>query len=195
MKQSEKLDLILKALYESPHKRGEIHELLGTYNIEVSGTDARIMGEKLHKEGLIEFIGTIGGKNGQGGFAILTGDGVAYVEEDSYSQKGQAIIYNNYNISHSPNTSFVSNSSQVTVNQNIGDIDHKISEIAEKIRLENTITDQEKEEFLDCLKEVAQGIADKRKPKWAFNSLMSLSANVASVAQLVIQLGQLSGLS
>lgn len=191
MKQSEKLDLILKTLYERQDKRGEMHELLSKYNIEVSGTDASIMGRKLAKEGLIDFIEVVGG----GGFVSLTGDGVAYVEEDSYSHKGHAIINNNYNISNSQNTSFVSNSSQVSINQSIGTISQKINEIANNIKVDSSIDDKQKEELLTCLEEVSQGIKDNRTPKWAFSSLMNMSANIASVAQLVIQLGQMAGLS
>jgi len=96
IKQSEKLDIILKELYAYKYdsKYYSLKDILNQYNISVSFDEIFALGKRLEQEGYIKFLGGHDDVMGS-----ITAEGVTYVEDDSYTFSGKSIITNNYNIS------------------------------------------------------------------------------------------------
>ncbi len=132
MKQSEKLDLILRFLYDRKFD-GYHYNLSGI--LEENGINSNLdeafaLGKRLERDGLIEGFGTE-----EGGMSVcLTTDGIDYIENDSYSNKGHSIITNHYNysISDSNNTNIVHDSSNISISQNSNQV-NDINPLAELI--------------------------------------------------------------
>jgi hypothetical protein len=115
MKQSKMLDLILKRLYNYKHDGTyySITEILQNYGLNPTFQEVFTIGKRLEADGLIDFLGHPDDVLGQ-----LTSTGIDYVEEDSYTSRGKAIINNNYNISiaNSPHSTVINQSSNVNIN-------------------------------------------------------------------------------
>ena len=189
MKQTEKLDLILKALYEKPGNAGEIIQLLNEKGIDVSLDDAYKLGRRLDDAGYVKFVATR-----DSAWVDIKSEGIEFVEGDSFTLRGQSVITNNYSISNSPNANLISHSSQVSITQNVDSIKQTIDQIKEEIDRVNLIDPKKRQELTECLQEVEVGISAGKAPKYAFKALTELAADFASVGSLVLQLGQLTGL-
>jgi len=189
MKQSEKLDLILKELYKHKHDGlyYSITAICEELNIDVAPhIEVPNIAHRLKNDGMINTIFTRDDAS-----ASLTSYGIDYCEEDSYSHTGHSIINNNYiNVTNSPNANVVSSSSNVAISiTNHGDIKNKINEIRSATE---KLTDQgKKQEILECIDEVEAGIDAGKKPKYAFSSLSHMAGSLAEVGLLVIELGKL----
>jgi len=154
MKQSEKLDLILRELYK--YKNDGRHHSIGlickALNILLdSDLEMGNLASRLKTDGLINATITIGDS-----LAELTSSGIEYCEENSYSYSGQSIITNNYNISvvNSPNSNIVSQSSNVSITQSINEVNQTIEKIRETIASDSTIEMYKADEILECLNEI-----------------------------------------
>lgn len=191
MKQAEKLDLILKFLYEKRFDGGDydIPEILLGYGINVNFEEGFALGKRLESDGLVKVIET---KVGMA--ACLTTHGVDYIENDSYTYRGHSVTTNNYNISvsGSTNTNIVQSSSNVSISQTGNDLDEIIKEIVAKLDSE-TIEAQKLNDILDCLNEIKESVKNDIKPKFAFRSLLTMTSDVSSIGSLVVALGQILG--
>ena len=192
MKQSEKLDLILKTLYNyrQDGRYFSIEEICKSQNIPVEPKiELRMIVKRLEQDGYIRAIYTNSDIS-----AVLTSHGIEYCEEDSYANKGHSIITNNYNltITNSPNANIVSSSDNVTILiNNYSNIKNKISEIRDTIKRDTTISQNRIQDIIDCIDEVETAIDSGKKPKFSFSSLVELTSNIAGIGSLVIELGEL----
>lgn len=192
MKQSEKLDLILKGLYKYKKKDSypTIENICKEQNIPTdSDNEIRMLAHRLNGDNLIDARFTKSDT-----LVSLTSHGIEYCEENSYSIKGKAIIENMYNvtISNSPNTNIVSNSTNTSIQiKNSSEIKNKITEIHKSIEKNNEISIQEKENLFNCLEEIKTSIEIGKKPKFSFKQLTELGSNVAGISSLLIDLGKL----
>lgn len=192
MKQSEKLDLILRALYQLRYD-GNFHSfksICETQNIPVEPqNEIRMLAHRLKDDGYINAVFTR-----SDAAAVLTSYGIEYCEEDSYSYKGHSIITNTYNltISNSPNANIVSSSTNVTIQiANHAEIKNKINELRKTVQSNADISDKKKQDLIDCLEEVETSIDAGKKPKFSFKQLTEQGSNVAGIGSLLVDLGQL----
>jgi hypothetical protein len=190
MKQSEKLDAILKYLYERRDTRIEysISSILEELGIATNDAEMARLANQLRTDGHIE-LNNLSAKLKK---AKITSKGIMYSEGDSYTHKGQTVTHNNYNIVNSPQANIVAQSTKVTINQTQYDkATEIIKEMREAIGEDKTIDLTQKEEILECLAEIEAGVAAKREPKFAFKSLLSIGSNVASISKLALDLAKL----
>lgn len=194
MKQSEKLDLILRELYN--HKNDgscySIGEICRTLNIPLdSVSEIRLLANRLETDGFIKAVITCGDSS-----AELTSYGIEYCEENSYSYSEHSIITNNYSISivNSPNSNIVNQSSNVSITQNISEVNQAIEKIRETIAIDKTINVTKATEILECLNEIQECLKKNNKPKFAIKSLLDIAGGISSIASWVTVLGQFAGL-
>jgi hypothetical protein len=193
MKQSKKLDLILRELYK--HKNDGRYYPIGwicqTLNIPLdSDLELNKLAHRLKDDGYIKTIFQRGGPS-----AELTSHGIEYCEEDSYSYPGQSIIKNNYNISiiNSPNSNIVSQSSNVTITQSFSQANEAVEKIRETVATDDSIDKEQASEILDCLNEIVENLQNNKKPRFAIKSLIDIAGGVSSISSWVTVLGQFAG--
>jgi hypothetical protein len=192
MRQVEKLDLILRALYSRRASSQDeyLQDICKQERIPlVSRDELYKLTKRLENDNLIEcnYIQA-------GIYAELTSHGIEYCEEDSYSLKGQSIINNNYNltITNSPNANIVSASTSVYIqNNNYSDLKSKFQEFRKKITNDSIIDESQKAEIIECLTEVEDAVEAGRKPKFSFKQLSEQASNVAGVSSLLLQIAQM----
>jgi len=193
MKQSEKLDIILKGLYEYRFdgKCYSITEILNNYNVNTTFDEVFALAKKLERDSHIKLLGQHNDVLGS-----ITTEGVAYVEDDSYSISGSPITNNHYTISivNSPNSNLISQSSNISIEQNFGDIEQTINNIRKTVQEDNNIDKDIMKDILECLKEIDESIKNGNKPKFAIKSLLDITAGIASIASWVTVLGQFAGI-
>lgn len=194
MKQSEKLDLILRELYK--YKNDGRYYSIGlisqSLNIPLdSFLELRNLAHRLESDGYIKTIFTRDDCS-----ATLTSYGIEYCEENSYSYSGQSVITNNYSISivNSPNSNIINQSSDVTITQNISEVNNAIEKIRESITSDDSIDKTKASEILECLNEIQECIKNNQKPKYAIKSLIDIAGGISSIVSWVTVLGQFAGL-
>ena len=143
MKQSEKLDLLLKGLYE---KKNEHHSLLSeiakTYSIEISSRDELFrLAERLEQDGYIRkpiYTSSI--------YCAISSLGIEYCEEDSYAFKGSPVINNTYiSVEGSSSTQIVTQSKDTKINSKGDlklDLDNLLSLICNNTELSHKNRDE-----------------------------------------------------
>ncbi len=194
MKQSEKLDLILRELYKYKND-GKYHSIgliCQSLNIPLESlSELNKIATRLKDDGFIKASITLQDCSGE-----LTSYGIEYCEENSYSYSGHSIITNNYNISivNSPNSNIVNQSSNVAITQNIGEVNQAIEKIRETIENDNTIEKSKMHEIIECLNEIQESLKNNQKPKFAIKSLIDIAGGISSIASWVSTLGQFAGL-
>lgn len=190
MKQSEKLDLILKQLYDFKFdgRYYDIAEILSNKGCEVSFDEAFSLGRRLQSEGLIKFIGTKDGAS-----ATLTSEGVEYSESDSYTFKGSAVITNHYDIKivNSPGSNVINQSSNVNVGSRINDLESILTELIRTIEKDKEIDATNKQEICELEREVRNNLSAGYIPKNALKSLMNFLGNFSSLGSFVIKIHEM----
>lgn len=190
MKQSEKLDIILKELYKYKFD-GKYHDiglLLTNLNIDFEPyNELGMLGKRLETDGLIKTIWTR-----QGPSACLSSKGIEYCEETSYSNSN-AIINNNYNISlqNSNNSNIITSSNNITINYNYKQIEEVINKIKKGIINEETLDENSKTDLIECVEELHSVVKNEGKPKITYNALLENTSNFAGIGSLVLELGKL----
>jgi hypothetical protein len=188
MKQSEKLDIILRYLYDrkDDSKEYSIAEILTGSGIETKTIEVARLAEDLEKD---KFI-TLNNLSSTLKKAKITSKGIAYAEGDSYSHKGQNITHH-YNIVNSPQANIVVNSNQVAINQIQYDkATEIIKQIRETISKDESVNVTDRTEILECLTEIEAGIENKKTPKFAIKSLLGMGSDIASISAFVLDLAQ-----
>ncbi|GJM17214.1 MAG: hypothetical protein DHS20C13_25410 [Thermodesulfobacteriota bacterium] len=194
MKQSEKLDLILRELYKYKNdgKYYSIKWICQTLNIPLdSNLELNKLAHRLKNDG---YIKTISQKNDSS--AELTSYGIEYCEENSYSYSGHSIITNNYSISvvNSPNSNIVNQSTNVSINQNYNEANQAVEKIRETISTDESIKEVTANEIMECLNEIQESLKGNKKPKFAIKSLIDITGGISSISSWVTVLGQFAGL-
>ncbi|MEQ6120990.1 hypothetical protein [Reichenbachiella sp. MALMAid0571] len=191
MKQTEKKDLILRYLYEKKddNKEYNLRSILDENQVETSVMEVSRIADDLGMDKFI-YLNNLSTKLKKG---KITSKGIDYCEADSYTNKGQSII-NNYNIINSPQSNIIANSNQVTINQTTHDKAASIiNDIKEELIKGESFELEFKREVLECLSEIQNGIANKKAPKFALRSLLSMVGDTSSISGLVLSLVQLLG--
>ena len=190
MKQSEKLDLLLRGLYSLKDHRGYklMSEIVKQNELPILHQEIFTLAKRLQSDNYIDATFVMGGDC----FAQINSYGIEYCEEDSYSYKGNSIITNNYNITveNSPNTNIVSQSTQVNISTNYSQQYQEIMGALNSAEIE----DAKREEILECLEEIKATLDAGQKPKYSFKSLLSLTADVATLAPYIVAFGKSLGL-
>lgn len=193
IKQSEKLDIILRSLYDLRFdgKYYSLKEILTNNNVNSSVDEVFALGKKLEADGHINFLGSHNDV-----FGSITTEGIEYVEDDSYSVTGSPITNNHYNISivNSPNANYVNRSSNVSISQSFNGVDEVIKNIRETIQKESGIDREIIENVLECLGEIEHTVKNGGKPKYAVKSLLDIAGGISSVASWITVLGQFAGI-
>jgi hypothetical protein len=193
MKQSEKFDIILKRLYEYRYdgKYYSMLEIMNNYGQSPSFDEVFALAKKLENDRYIKIS-----VQNDDVMASLTTEGIDYVEEDSYSISGSPIISKNYSISivNSPNANLVNQSSNVSIKQQLQNVDDAIFNIRKSLEQSNDIHVEIVQNILECLKEIEQNIENGNRPKFAIKSLIEISAGIASIGSWVTTLGQFAGI-
>lgn len=182
MKQFEKLDLILKKLYELRHERNNLalDAIMQDLNIYESEEERRRLAERLESDGLANVYKT--------GAIVITHPGIKYCEENSYSQPGKSLTSFNFNISGD-----ISGSNIMMTAGNISHVKQSIkqknesSEIIRKIKeialANNEIEKEQKDDILECANDMEDKInAGKPISKYQLKSLLDISAGFAQLA-------------
>jgi hypothetical protein len=190
MKQSEKLDIILRGLYQH-QGYWEIEKILDSNKISVSTEEIWRLAHRLHSDGYIEQPAVSAGKP----LCRINSYGIGYFEGSSYTYEGQSLITNNYiTVSSSPNAAVVTNSQHVNITiTNYTEIKNKISELKEATKKETDITESKINEILDCLSEIEASVDADHTPKFSFRSLLSLTSDIVGLSPLVIALAKILG--
>jgi hypothetical protein len=194
MKQSEKLDLILRELYKYKNdgKYYSIGWICQSLGIPLDSVlELNKLAHRLEDDG---YIKTMFSHNDCS--AELTTYGIEYCEEDSYSYSGHSIITNNYSISivNSPNSNIVNQSSNVSISQNISEVNKAIENIRETVGTDTSIDKEKAAEIIECLNEIQESLKNNQKPKFAIKSLINIAGGISSIASWVTTLGQFAGL-
>jgi hypothetical protein len=196
MKQSEKLDVILRSLYKY-RDDGQYHsvkEILESHNIAITLEEIPRLAFRLRDDGFVDLIAAVPDDY----LCQINSYGIEYCEGDSYTYKGSSLISNNYNltISNSPQSSIVAGSQNVTITTyNLVEVEKKITEIKNALDADRSINQNRRNEILECLSEVEQAVKNGGSPKYSLRSLLSLTADITAVAQLVYSLGKAMGLT
>ena len=191
MKQVEKLDRILKGIYNRRTLKEDIYldTICELDSIPlVSVDELHKLADRLEDDNYIECT-----RIRDGIYAQLTSYDVEYCEEDSYSFKGHSIVTNNYfTISDSPFANIVSASNNVKIQaNNYGELKSKITELKEKIISDATMSESQKTEILECIEEVQDSVDAGKKPKFSFKQLTEQASNISGVSSLLLQIGQI----
>jgi len=191
MKQSEKLDIILRYLYERRDNRQEynIAQILSESKVDTNPTEVSRLAGQLRDAKLI-FLNDLSHTLKK---ARITAKGITYCEESSYSHKGQSVV-NNYNIINSSNANIVVNSSQVDITQTTQDKAKKIiNKIRDAVGNDESVKLDVRKEILECLTEIEAGVENNKAPKFAIKSLLGIGSDIASISSLLVSLAQLFG--
>ena len=191
MKQAEKKDIILRYLYEKRDDNQDynLNEILVSQGVETNPTEVARLASDLKKDHYIELkdLSSVLKK------ARINGKGIDYCESDSYSNKGQGIVYN-YHINNSPQANIIVNSNRVSINQKQHDKAESIlAEIRKKLLEDESLDLQFKQEVMECLAEIKDGLTNKKAPKYAIKSLLSLVGDTASITGLALSLAKIFG--
>jgi len=189
MKQTEKLDFLLKQLYKyrSDYQYTKVIDIFGLMKDGVSETEAKLMVERLED---LKYIKKISTKDGLS--AKITSKGIEYCEEDSFAKNGSPIINNNYNlnIKNSPNSNIINNSSNINIGSDINELNQILDNILQKIKIDQELQDKKKIDINECILEIRNNLKEDKIPKFGIKTLLSLLSDISSVGGLAINLAQ-----
>lgn len=192
MKQSEKLDLILKSFYD--HRFDGIQEF-STAHFEkliplANEYELDVLMKRLQADGYLKTYLS----EEDGGIAKITSRGIEYCEESSYTYIGSSLVTNNYSISvnNSSGISIVNASKNININiSNIKDVNNKIEELLKAIHGNSIISQSNRVEIIECIDEIKTSLANDKKPKYSFKSLLEMTSDFAGIGSLVAEIGKL----
>lgn len=190
MKQTEKLDIILKELYKFKFdgKYYAINEILSKADCDVTRDEGFALAKRLDNEGLIKMLAT---KDDV--FGSITSYGAEYCEIDSHTYAGSAVITNNYEIKieNSPGASIVSQSKNVTINTQVNDIAGILTKILTIIDKDDSIDLDKREIINECAMEIQNNLNVGKVPNFGLKTFLGLVGDISSVSSLALTLGQM----
>jgi hypothetical protein len=193
MKQTEKLDAILKFLYQNRFngKHYLVDCIMDELNIFYNGKEeAAELGKRLASDGFVDSNPISSGRI----LVTINTHGIDYCEGSSYSFKNISLISNNYNINNSPNSNIISQSENVSITQDFGNINKTVDKIIDIIQKDKTVEVKKINEILECLAEIQETINNNKKPKFAIKYLLNITKGISSIASWVKILGQFAGI-
>lgn len=191
MKQSEKLDIVLRELY---NRRDDMHyhdarEILVEKGIDVSDMEIMRIGDRLTSDGLVENIHAVG-------HAILyiKSRGVEYCEENSYSSIGRSLLTMDYsiNITNASGVNVISHSPNASID--VGASDELIASLIQlrsAIEVDQGITEDQRKELLESMAEAEESHSKGTKAKGAMRHILEATKNIATIAPLAKQVWDL----
>lgn len=188
MKQSEKMDLLLKELYKYKHD-GKFYSLAGfCHELGISYepyNELVTLGHRLKSDGYIDVT-----FYPDAPYAKLNSYGIEYCEEDSYTYHGKAIINNNYNIiKNSPNAAIMAHSPHSSIKINDGeDIKRMIDDLKATVIDSALITGQSQVDIMECLDEISTSTDAGKKPRFALDKLIEITSGISDIGSFVIAL-------
>ena len=189
MKQKARLDFLLNELYKckSEDQMSDVYAITDKMPVEITMSDAKVMAERLYNLDLIKLSNSKSSLR-----AKLTSIGIEYCEEDSFTNDGEPVINHNYNltISNSPNSNIVNQSKSININSKIENISSLINEISNTIEQDSNINIEQKENIVDCAKEIKINLEKNNIPKIGIKSMLNLLSDIASVSSLALSLAQ-----
>lgn len=194
MKQSEKLDLILRELYQYKNDgtRRSIGFICRSINIPLDTyNEIHTLTGKLKNDGYVKANFLNNDCN-----AELTSHGIEYCEENSYSYNGNSLITSNYSISiiNSPYSNIVNKSSYTNITQNFSEANYAVEKIRKFITNDNAFDIKQVTEMLECLNEIQESLKINRRPKFAIKSLLDITADISSISIWATTLAQFAGI-
>jgi hypothetical protein len=194
MKQSQKLDIILRKLHEYRHERRTIMliPLLQELNIYEGEEEANRLAKRLNDEGYAKIT-----RIAAGTLLEISTYGIDYCEEDSFSKPGISLLSNSYHISGSNNTSIIIDSSHVNVQQLnnhkqeaydlINDITKGLNEVSE-------ISPTQKQDISENLQDIKEKIDQNKLPKrYQLDTLIKALGGLEKLTDYGVKLAQLFG--
>lgn len=191
MKQVEKLDRILRYLYDHRFdgKSYMLFNIVKELDLPVVGKHEVIeLGQRLKTDGVVKALVVA-----MGNMALeLNSYGVEYCEERSYESSTQPVATAPINImgsqqvvvvSHSPGARVVNHGAGVPLAQ----------EIVQQAGKDPSFTQHEREELKQLLEEIQACAAQGVKPKVSLDTLLGRFGNVSSVGSLLTSFAQLFG--
>jgi len=187
MKQTEKLDLILKHLYEFKFdgKYYSINAILENAGCRVSFDEALALAKRLSNAGYINIMQVKYNVS-----ATITSEGAEYCEKDSYTYGGSAVIYNRYEmrIENSPGANLINQSSNITIDSRVNAIDDVLKKILSALDEDESIETLKKEDIKELIVEIRNNLNTGKVPKFGIQSLIALIGDISSMSGLVLTL-------
>jgi len=191
MKQVEKLDRILRYLYDHRFD-GQYYSLFAIaeeLSLPVTGRNEVIqLGHRLKDDGLVNAIGHAMGNLG----LEISSHGVDYCEKQSYEDMNQPLASAPINISGSQQVVVVNNSPGASV-VNHGAAAPIAQEIVQQAGKDPSLTQNDREQLKQMLEEIQACAAQGVKPKVSLDTLLGRFGNVSSVGSLLTSFAQLFG--
>ncbi len=182
MKQSEKLDIVLRFLYDKKFtSHYNLIEILEAHDVIVGHQEAFALAKLLSNKGLVNFI-----PNKDNVSVAITSNGVAYIEGDSFSHPGQSAL--SINISDSTNINVVQGSTDVRIHQSTSRQFNLIEQIERALQHDATLKQEDREEIVDLLETIKLELGGGKKPRWSISRLLGVSDSIASISGFVLQL-------
>lgn len=189
MKHTEKLDIILKKLYEFRFdgKDYSIQEILSSVGITATREEVYSLTNRLDSEGLVDMTATKDSIT-----AEISSRGIEYCEGDSFTYSGRAIINNNYDIKieNSPGANIINQSNNVTIHTEIQNIKNVLDKIKETLEKDTTVASIKKAKIKDSIDEIENNLKAGKIPKFGIESLVGLAGDISSIGSLILSLIQ-----
>lgn len=209
MKQREKLDYILRALYERRTEQGfiEIEKICSDIDENISSSEIGELVERLKNQGLINAIFTSGNSS-----AKLTSEGIEYCEGDSFSEWKNSqhspstvnvfgtvvngsninvVTGNRNNVSSGSNNTFASGSGSISINSIPEYVLENLNKIRDGLDEIKDLDLSSKEEILECIEDIREKIESKGKiGKYLIKSLLDYTSKIASIGSFAVDIAR-----
>ncbi|MCY7349312.1 MAG: hypothetical protein LH606_01415 [Cytophagaceae bacterium] len=191
MTEKQKFDAVLKKLYEL-HKAKqtqsleEIFESLGIYENRQEVWD---MAERLKKGGFIIYCFTDAETD-----CHITSEGRDYVEDPPVANNSSN-NFGSISISNSANVALNLASSDVVTNQIYQSEAQKlIDQFKRELEKVSALNREELEDLKECIDDIESRVRDQKKvPKFALDTLLSRTGNLATLSSLAIEIAMFLG--
>lgn len=190
MKQVEKLDRILRYLYEHRHEEqrvpldGVVKELGMPI---VSPAEVSDLGKRLVDDGVVDALRITLGRY----MLRLNSRGVDYCEGRSYESASQpAVQTTTINITNSQQVALNNNSAGATAS-NHGDAAVLAGRILQEAQKDPTLTSGDIEQLKGLLEAITEGLANGRSPRSKGEELINRYGSIASIGGLITSFAQM----
>ena len=192
MKQVEKLDRILRYLYERRNdgNRHPLHKIVEETRLPVEGNGEIIrLGKRLMEDGLTDAI-----QLSMGRFMLrLNSHGVDYCEGHSFESASEPLVQpTTINIMNSQYVSLNSHSAGATAS-NSGNGAELAARILQEARKDGSLTHEEITRLEELLKSINESLTQGLSSKSEGEELISRYGNLASIGSFCLSLGQMAG--
>lgn len=190
MKQTEKLDIILKKLYDYRYdgQYYKIDLIFSEKKIEYQGEETFILAKRLEDDGLVQRAGNISTS------VRLTSHGIDYCENDSYTYSGSSVMTNNYNltISNSPNAILNNQSpNSIFITGDLNKLSTTIDQIRETILNDESIGKEKKLDIQHSLTQITNELKEGELKKESVKKFLDKTSKISSIGSFLLNLMRL----